>query len=102
MKPSNSTTCGTKFKSIVVESPPTTGSTSNVTPVLRVSQSCGVVGVTTTGTTCEPVVVVVPIGGTCGRVYVLGYRNSLTTSMIAGGPLLVVPLGADRRSTPFF
>ena len=49
---------------MVVESPPTTGSTSRVTPVLRVSQSCGVVGVTTTGTTAAVVPVVLLIDGT--------------------------------------
>src|SRR5882757_9649921 len=42
------------------------------------------------------------IDGTCGWVYVLGYRNSLMTSMIARCPLLVVTLGAERRSMPFF
>src|SRR5438552_18445797 len=106
MKPSNSTTCGTTFKSIVVASSPTTGSTSKVTPVLRVSQFWGVVGVTTTGTVVEPPTTVFPvlllIAGTCGGVNELGYRNSLITSTMARCPLLVVTFGAERRSTPFF
>src|SRR6266516_4812921 len=101
MKPSNSTTCGTKLRSIVVASPPTTGSTSNVTPVFRVSQVEGVVGVTTTGTAAAAPMIVVRvellIDGTCGGVYVLGYRNSLMTSTMARWPLFVVTLGAESR-----
>src|SRR6266403_3361873 len=96
---------------MICPSAPTTGSTSRVTPVFRVSNFVGVVGVTTTGTVVaigKPVIgltAAVPLLATlgiCGGVKVVGYRNSLIISIMARCPLLVVTFGAERRSTPFF
>ena len=75
MKPSNSTTCGTRLRSIVTPSGPTTGSTSSVTPVFRVSKLEGVDGPTTGKAIVVVVVLLDPrplMSGTFGSVNCVG------------------------------
>ena len=110
MKPSNSTTSGERFRSIVYPSGPIIGSTSRVTPRFLVSNAVGVEGVTTPwltkvpggGPTVSPVPLTVLGGGGSGALNSVGYGNSRATRTIALRPLLVVTFGADIRSTPFF
>src|SRR5438067_4536533 len=104
MNPSNSTTCGTRFKSIVTPSGPITGSTSRVTPVFLVSNAVGVVGVI--GTDVEPAATPVPVLPTVWGISAGG--NSAGSGIYPpiqsqrACHFLSVPAAPGGGRTPFF